>query len=182
MSYSWIKGGPFLEVSFVMEYDEPILKVIKSFQLLSYQIEILDNNINEKIKEFKVGYKVSNNCDILRHSLILQGYLHIQGKRKVIIDIVKLSNDLIFIDFILYGSEFDALEWNQDGISEDEYIFFYELLDELFRVFNFKIGCVGIEESVLDLFDSINDYPYYDFNRLDYDKIDYNKTLLYIKR
>ncbi|MDQ0362011.1 hypothetical protein [Breznakia pachnodae] len=185
MENNWINGGPFLEVSFVLETTdnscETIMGLINSFNSLPISIEVQKNDLQTKLLEFEKGYNYDDNRTI--HNLNLNGYIYINKKRKVLIEITRISTALVLVDFIFFGSQFDVEEWNQVGIQKSEYILFYQLLDELFKIYSFKIGCVEIEDNVLSLFDVFVEYPdeQYNIDNLDFNKVKNNHKPLYVK-
>ena len=55
------------------------------------------------------------------------------------------------VNFWFFGSIFDALEWEQVGIKNEEIIDFTNFLIELYSVYDFIIGGFAIEGDVLEL-------------------------------
>ena len=56
----WLQGGPFLEVSFLLELKEnkgdTIRNIIDWLSKVRYKVEIVDKNIDEIIDSFDRGY------------------------------------------------------------------------------------------------------------------------------
>jgi len=61
--------------------------------------------------------------------------------------------------FCFFGSEFDAPEWEQIGIKEDEYHIFNKYLSESLEYFQGYVGAVAIENDALGLISEIHCWP-----------------------
>lgn len=168
---AWLKGGPFLEISFLLSLDtdrqtfiETILTKLKTF---SPTVEIAAiEELKEKIEEFHNGYR-ENEQDpnsIVYHSTRIPIYIDIDGKRKSILALEQISSRLIEINFWLFGSELDAPEWNQKGITEKQIPNFKIVLHNLFDTFDFILGTIGYEVSTTDLFDTEDIWPSEKYN------------------
>ncbi|MFV8830560.1 hypothetical protein [Alkalihalobacterium sp. APHAB7] len=161
----WLRGGPFLEVSFLMKIREDKKKlvhsVINNLSLLSEKIELVDENTDEKIDYFLKGepFDEADPTTPMMHSLKLHLYVHLTRKRKATLQIEKVSSNGLLVNFWFYGSTYDSKEWGQIGINEEEYVDFTNLLIHLFSVYRFKVGGIGFEVNVLDLFNSSETYP-----------------------
>lgn len=161
----WLQGGPFLEVSFLMELKEKkketIQELIDNLSKVKNRIEIHDQNVDEIIDFFDRGYSYDEEGSQTNylHSLRLRLYVYLSRKRKATLQIEKVSSNTIMVNFWFLGTAFDALEWDQIGIKKEEITDFAKFLKELYSVYAFKIGGIAIEEDVLELlgFDEI--YP-----------------------
>lgn len=162
----WLQGGPFLEVSFLMEIREEdkkklIHSVLNNLSLLPQKIEIVDEDMDEKIDCFLKGEPFDESAPTtpMMHSLKLHLYVQLTRRRKATLQIEKVSSNGLIVNFWFYGSTYDALEWGQIGINDDEYVDFTNLLKSLFSVYGFKVGGIGFEVDVLDLFNCSETYP-----------------------
>ncbi|WP_088071911.1 hypothetical protein [Gottfriedia luciferensis] len=154
----WLQGGPFLEVSFLLELKkskkETIQEIILNLSKVRNRIEIYDNNIEEIIDFFDRGYPFDDEDtqSIYMHSLRLRLYVYLTRKRKATLQIEMVSSNTIMVNFWFYGSYFDSKEWDQIGIENEEITEFTNFLKELYFVYEFKIGGMAIEEDVISLF------------------------------
>jgi hypothetical protein len=161
----WIQGGPFIEVSFLIELKEKKSKTVKNIinklSEVSTKIEIVDYNIDEIIDFFDKGYPYDddNPQSPYIHSLKLRLFVDLPRRRKASLLIDKISSDSILIDFCFFGDEMDVPEWDQIGIRKDEYSDITNFLIELFSVYEFKIGGVSCEEDIKFLFETVEQYP-----------------------
>lgn len=161
----WLQGGPFLEVSFLLDIKENKRKTIQNIiELLSkirYTVETVDKNIEEIIDSFDRGYPYDEEdpqTDYI-HSLYLRLYVYLTRKRKATLQIEKVSSNSIMVNFLFEGSIFEASGWEQIGIKNDEINDFTNFLIELYSVYDFIIGGCAIENDVLELFECGETYP-----------------------
>ena len=161
----WLQGGPFLEVSFLLELKEKkkktIQDIINKLSKITNKIEIVDKNVDEIIDFFDKGYPYEEEDPQTNyiHSLRFRLYVYLSRKRKATLQIEMVSSNAIMVDFWFYGDEFDAPEWDQIGIKKEEFTDFTSFLKELYSVYEFKIGGIAIEEDVLELFGFGETYP-----------------------
>jgi hypothetical protein len=161
----WLQGGPFLEVSFLLEFKkgkkETIQDIIYKLSKLRNRIEVYDKNVDEIIDFFDKGYPYDEEDPQTKyiHSLRLRLYVYISRKRKGTLQIEMVSSNAIMVNFWFFDSIFDALEWGQIGIKNEEITDFTNFLKELYSVYKFKIGGIAIEEDVLELFGYSETYP-----------------------
>lgn len=161
----WLQGGPFLEVSFLLELKEKkketIQDIIFNLSKLRNRIEIYDKNVDEIIEFFDRGYPYYKDDPQTnyRHSLRLRLYVYLSRIRKATLQIEMVSSNAIMVNFWFFGSIFDTLEWEQIGIKKEEITDFTNFLKELYSVYEFKIGGIAIEEDVLELFGFDEIYP-----------------------
>lgn len=169
---TWLQGGPFFEISFLLTLDtdrqtfvETILTKLKSFSP-TVQIAATGKEIKEKVKEFHNGYRDNEQdpSSMVYHSTQIPIYMKIYGKRKSILAFEQVSSRLIEVNFWFFGSELDAPEWNQKGITETQIPDFKNVLHNLFDTFDFILGTIGYEVSTTDLFDTEDGWPSEKYN------------------
>lgn len=137
-----------------------VLSRIKSVKP-TVTIALSEAQISEKIEKFCIGY-LDNEHDpqsVRYHSTQIPVYINTDGNRKSILALEQISSTLVQINFWLFGSELDAPEWNQRGITETDFPVFKEFLHNLFDKFDFIIGTLGYEVSATDLFDTEDGWP-----------------------
>jgi hypothetical protein len=161
----WLQGGPFLEVSFLLELKEREKQTVKSIlnklTNATTKIEVIDNNIEEIIDFFETGYPYDEedpHTNFL-HSLRLRLNVYLSRKRKATLQIEKVSSNSLMVNFWFFGCQFDAPEWGQIGIKKEEILDFTNFLTELYLIFEYKIGGIAIEEDILSLFSCNDIYP-----------------------
>ncbi|MCA1040698.1 hypothetical protein LCM00_14385 [Bacillus infantis] len=163
----WWQGGPFLEVSFLLEFKEMEVKskaiqdIINKLPKLTTKVEIIDENVDEIIDFFDRGYPFDAEDPETNfiHSLKLRVFVHLPRKRKATLQIEMVSSNSIMVNFWFYGSIFDAFELDQIGIKKEEIKDFTNFLIELYSLYEFRIGAIAIEEDVLELFGCGETYP-----------------------
>jgi len=185
----WLQGGPFLEVSFILENNSQRNKFIKDFlnklKKIPQKFQIKTNNIDTEIDKFSKGYPYdendSNTYQI--HSMEISLLINISGERKSQIYFEEISDKTIQVNFYFFGSELDAPEWNQKGIKDSDMPEFTEFLSSLYRVFEFPIGAISVENDCLLLFfDCDETWPNecYKLNNIDLEKTIKNIKKSYI--
>ncbi|MBB4823172.1 hypothetical protein HNO89_000390 [Sporosarcina luteola] len=161
----WLQGGPFLEVSFLVECKEKkketIQDIIWNLSKVRSRIEIYDKNVDEIVDFFDRGYPFDEEDPQTNyiHSIQLRLYVYLSRKRKATLQIERVSSNAIMVNFWFFASSFDALEFDQIGIKKEEITGFTDFLKELYSVYEFKIGGIAIEQDVLELFGSDETYP-----------------------
>lgn len=164
-SSQWLQGGPFLEVSFLLEIKkekkQTIQDIINELSKLSVKVDIVDQNIDEIINAFESGYAFNEEDPQLvkLHSLRLNLYVYLSRKRKSTLQIDQVSSNALLVNFWFYGAEYDAPEWNQIGIKKEECPCFTEFLQSLYLQYDFKMGGIAFEQDVLELFRIDEAYP-----------------------
>ncbi|CAH2713052.1 hypothetical protein BACCIP111895_00185 [Neobacillus rhizosphaerae] len=159
---AWLKGGPFLEVSFFLAIKQDLIReIIDKLSDVRTKIEVIDKNIEEIINNFNEGcpYDPDSPESVIIHSVDLRTIVHLPRKRKATLHIKQVSSNAILVNFWFFGSSFDAPEWNQVGIKENELSDFTFFLEDLFETFDFKIGGIAIEEDILQIFEYDETYP-----------------------
>ncbi|NBI29048.1 hypothetical protein [Chengkuizengella marina] len=161
----WLRGGPFLEVSFLLELKGEKKNVIKTIlNKLSKshnQIEVVDKKLDDMIESFVKGYPYDEEDPhtIQIHSMKVKLYVHVAGRRKAILFIEQVSSNALLINFCFFGCEFDAPEWGQKGLKVEDLPNFTNFLTDLYCNFQFKIGGIAIEKDILDLFNCNEVFP-----------------------
>ncbi|PSL36347.1 hypothetical protein B0H99_107168 [Planomicrobium soli] len=165
MALNWLQGGPFLEVSFLCEFREERKEIIQSLASklsdLAIPVNIVDPNIEELIAAFEAGYLYdeSDPNSLIIHSLEFKLEADISGKRKAILHAEQLSSNTLLVDFRFFGSQFDAPEWNQSGIKNEDLPCFIDFLITLYEKFEFIAGGIALDEDVRELFDCMETTP-----------------------
>ncbi|MFD0675216.1 hypothetical protein [Cohnella sp. GCM10027633] len=145
---SWLQGGPFLDVSLIIE-EINIKKLIQMITSVNC-VTIYDENIEYKTTNFEVGYIYDDQDENTRkiHTLDLNLIVNVQGTRKSILHIERIAEKTVLIDFWFFGSEFDAPEWEQQGIRDEDYHYFLDFLSLLLEELKGIVGSVAIEDDV----------------------------------
>jgi hypothetical protein len=164
---TWLQGGPFLEISFLLTLEldrqsfvDSILTKLKSVNP-TVELATTVNDLKEKISEFDIGYAYDDkdpNSKFI-HQAQIPVYVDTDGKRKSILSLRQISDKLVAVDFWFFGSEWDAPEWNQVGITERHLPIFKDFLNSLFDTFDFIVGTMAYENSVTDLFATGDTWP-----------------------
>jgi hypothetical protein len=164
----WLEGGPFLEFSFLMELKggkkQAVQELINKLSNFTNNIEIVDENINDLINSFEKGYLYDVDKHHYMHSIKLRLFITISRRRKATLFIELLSPNSFLVNFWIYGSVFDAPEWEQIGIKENEFDHMTKFLLELFQVYDFIVGAIAIEDDITTIIDSDNIPPNQDFD------------------
>lgn len=161
----WLQGGPFLEISFLLELKknkkETIQEIILNISKVRNRIEIYDNNVDEIIDFFAEGYPFDEEDPKTSyiHSLRLGLYVYLSRKRKATLQIEMVSSNAIMVNFWFYGSTVDAIEWDQIGIQNEVITDFTNFLKDLYSIYEFNIGGMAIEKNVISLFGFDEVYP-----------------------
>ena len=164
---TWLQGGPFLEISFLLTLDldrqtfvDNVLTKLKSFKP-TVDFATTETELKEKISEFNIGnpYDDKDPNTKVFHQTQIPIYVDTDVKRKAILSLRQVSDKLVAVDFWFFGSEWDAPEWNQVGITTEQLPIFKDFLNKLFDTFDFVIGTMGFENSVTDLFDTGDFWP-----------------------
>ncbi|MCG3086331.1 hypothetical protein [Sporosarcina cyprini] len=161
----WLQGGPFLEVSFLLELKEEnketIQEIIMKLSKVRSKIEIYDKNVGDMMDLFDRGYPYDEEDPqtTYMHSLQLRVYVCLSRERRATLQIERVSSNAVMVNFWFYGSIFDTSEWGQIGIKKEEMQDFSNFLKELYAEYEFKVGCMAIEQDVLELFGLDETYP-----------------------
>ncbi|WJH33487.1 hypothetical protein N6H14_26125 [Paenibacillus sp. CC-CFT747] len=161
---SWLQGGPFLELSFLFNEPTKIENVISKLSNTNVKIEI--HNSPEYIQQFYEGYPYDEDDpdSVMIHRIEINLTVHTTRQRRALLFVEKISSDLVSYSMCFFGSEDDALEWNQPGIRDDEFDEFVRLLILLYRELKFSVGGLAIEEDMKGLFDVNEAWPNEKYN------------------
>ena len=173
----WIRGGPLLEVSFLIEVrtsrQDFITQILTDLGKISLRVEVVPTNVELATvkEEFARGYPLDEKDaeSVNVHSVSIPVYVHFKEHRKAYIRIQQISETLANISFDFFGSAHDAREWRQKGVKETDLPTFVDLLEKLFDVFEFPVGTIGLEYDSKDLFPIDVGWPNsgYDLRNLD---------------
>jgi len=143
----WIKGGPYLEVSFMLEHSEDKTKFV--------------SEITDKIR--KIPQKIEVKSEMTEKDFGMNLIMNIAGERKGMFGIKEVANNTYVCNFCFFGSVDDVPEWGQKGIKLNEIPKFADFLCSLYEIFNFPLGAVAIENDCLSLFNSKEGWPNEDY-------------------
>ncbi len=120
----WLQGGPFLEVSFLLELKEDkkqtVQDIINKLSKVTNKVKIVDGKFDKIIDFFDKGYPYDEEDlqSINLHALRLRLYVYISRKRKATLQIEMVSSNALMVNFLFYGDGFDEPEWDQVGIKK----------------------------------------------------------------
>lgn len=161
---SWLQGGPFLELSFIIEEIDQLNKIIRQIQNTDIKIEVQDPS--ELIIEFYEGYPYDDDNPKSKfiHQVTLNLTVHTLRKRRAVLFIRRIGPGMLCFTMCFFADEMDAPEWNQPGVRDDELPEFIELLVLLNKEINFLVGGLAFEEDVNALFNTKECWPHEDYN------------------
>lgn len=161
----WLQGGPFLEVSFLLELRERKTKtiqgIINKLSKVTNKVEIVDKNVDEIINFFDKSYPYDEKDpqSINLHSLRLKLYVYFSRKHKATLQIERVSSNALMINFWFDGSEFNEQEWEQIGIKKKNlrtlqvflkfYIVFMNLKSAALQSKNIFLNYLGLTKHTL---------------------------------
>ena len=150
---SWLQGGPFLELSFIFNESTNIENVISKLNNTNVKIEV--HNSPEYIQQFFEGYPYDEDDlhSVMMHRIEINLTVHTTRQRRALLFVEKISSELLSFSMCFFGAKYDAPEWNQPGIRDDELDEFICLLISLYRELKFSVGGLAIEEDMKGLFD-----------------------------
>jgi len=157
---TWLQGGPFFELSFIIEDVEPLHQTVIRL-VNSSTIKIVLHNPPEFIEEFYDGYPFDEDKPEERivNQISLNLTVHFNRTRQSLLFVERINTNLLCFSLCFYGSEIDASEWQQLGIRQSEHNEFYSLLREFYNEFHFIIGGSAIEEDAKAFFDTNECWP-----------------------
>lgn len=169
---SWLKGGPFLEVSFLHILNEGRENLVQELteklkaSFDHFEIAIDSNILQGLISQFDTGYPFDEKApdSYLIHSIQIPIYLTIEGRRKSVLSLEQVSDSLIVVDFWFFGSEWDAPEWDQIGIKDFQIEGFKKFLKDLYNTIQFPFGMIEVENDVKGIFDTDAGWPHESYN------------------
>lgn len=156
---NWLQGGPFLELSFIIEEPAKIEKVISKLQNINVKIEV--HNHLGYLHQYYEGYPYDKDDphSVMIHQITLNLTVHTTRQRRALLFVEKISSDIVSFSICFYGDADDAPEWNQPGVRNDELDEFICLLNSIYRELKFNVGCLALEEDIKGLFDVNEVWP-----------------------
>ncbi|OAS21566.1 hypothetical protein [Paenibacillus oryzisoli] len=160
----WLQGGPFLELSFIFNEPTKIEKVITNLNNTNIKIEV--HNSPEYIQQFYEGYLFDENDpqSVMIHRVEINLTVKTTRQRRALLFVEKISSGLLSFSMCFFGSEYNAPEWNQTGIRDDELDEFIRLLISLYKELKFSVGGLAFEEDMKGLFDVNEAWPNEKYN------------------
>lgn len=176
-----LQGGPFLEVSFLIDEYDPIQVILAKLCDLPIKIEM--KITTDLLQAFDTGYlydeQDSNSKKI--HQLHLHLNVHTNRHRASDLYIERIAENSLCCSLCFYGDEEDNIEWNQIGIASSEIQEFTSLLVQIFEKLEFVAGVVAIEQDAKFMFDSHKEWPdqEYELTKLNIQSIMRNANSFY---
>jgi hypothetical protein len=172
---NWLQGGPYYQLSFLIrnqEDKEHLLNLIlsKMSRKADFEIVIPIDKLKEKTKTFIKGYEDEG---LIRRNIDINIKIGVSGIRKSRLFIEELSDELAKVNFWFFGSRYDADEWGQLGLKEENKPEFKNFFQFVREQLNPVLGTIAYEEDCSDLFDTEEKYPseFYKTVNLQLDKI-----------
>lgn len=156
---NWLQGGPFLELSFIINEPTKIERVVSKLKNLDVKIEV--HNPPEYLQQYYEGYPYDEDDphSVMIHQITLNITVHTTRLRRALLFVEKISSKLLSFSICFYGDAFDAPEWNQPVVRDDEFDEFISLLISLYMELDFSVGGLAIEEDIKGLFDVSEGWP-----------------------
>lgn len=157
---SWLQGGPFFELSFLIEETEHLQQTLNKMTNSS-EVQIVIHYSPEMIHEFYEGHPFDeDDVDSKRiHQIGLNVTVNTNRVRRALLFVERINTKLLCFTLCFYGSELDAHEWDQSGIRQDEMKEFYQLLRNMYDSIQFIIGGSAFEKDVKVLFGTDKCWP-----------------------
>jgi hypothetical protein len=161
---SWMFCGPFFELSFIMEEDRHLKEIIDKIQSVSIRIKFMDELLDQSIESYIQGYPYDEHDPQGQyiHHACLNLEIETKRKRQGLLFVDRIAEKTIALSFCFNWE--DASEFNQPGIREDEIQEFIDLLVELYKLFYYKIGGIGVEADVKSFFNTSEGWPHEDYS------------------
>ncbi|WP_336776832.1 hypothetical protein [Paenibacillus sp. MMO-58] len=130
---SWLQGGPFLEVSFIMNDPTEMENIVSKLENCDVRIEV--HNPPEYLQQYYEGslYDENDTNSVMIHQITLNLTVHTARLRRALLLVEKISSGLVSFSICFYGATTDAPEWNQPGVKGEELDEFIHLLISLYR-------------------------------------------------
>jgi len=153
----WIKEGPFLEVSFILEFNQRIDIFLKEF-LSSLSKTKFKIQLKDDLNKYVVDFKKIQLDEQLDKKIEIPLFINFPEITKSLLFFNIIAEKTVMIDFC-----FEYHEPNPYMLKHC-----YELLKSLYNVFNFKFGVIGIEVDCLFAYNCNKEYPneFYNVNNL----------------
>jgi len=151
---NWLQGGPFYELSFLKSNSEDKAKLLKTTleelsRIPTLKFESSTNEIEKGISEYSKGKKEG---ELIFRYFEIKVMAECSGQRKLRLNISELSKELVKVNFWFYGSIYDADEWNQKGIREDDKPAFRQLFKQIQINLKPILGTIAYEEDCEEIF------------------------------
>jgi hypothetical protein len=162
-----LRGGPFLEVSFLLTTGEEsrvefLEHFLATLRLITIPFSFVHTEQNSVVMtQFQEGYPYDGGDpnSIIIHKAEFSLIISFPEERKSRLYVEEIASHTLQFDFAFYGSGFDAPEWNQGGISPGDESKFLNFFEELYRVYSFPLGAIGYEVDCLFLFPEHENWP-----------------------
>ena len=112
--------------------------------------------LNAKIQRFAEGEKEE---DKLLRTLDLNTQVEIAGSRRSRLVIAELSDELLQLSFLFFGSPHAAEEWGQLGLKAKDKPAFRAFFQNTIGLLSPVLGTMAYEEDCTELFDTDEPYP-----------------------
>lgn len=164
---NWLKGGPFLELSFLhllkgskITFAKQLITKLQN-EITHFSMGIDSYKLEQDIIEFDKGYPFddTDKQSPIIHSLQIPIYLEIEGRRKSVISLQLISANLLIINFWFFGGEDDVPEWNQIGFKKNQFKTFKKFQLEICHLLKFPISTIEFENDITDIFDTEETWP-----------------------
>ncbi len=162
-----LRGGPFLEVSFLLETKgesrvDFLEHFLRTIPLITIHFTFVHTDQNPTImNQFQEGYPWDSDDQdsIIIHKADFPLKIFFPEARKSMLYVEEIAPITLQFDFAFFGSGLDAPEWNQRGISPGDESKFLNFFEELYRVYSFPLGAIGYEVDYLYLFPKYENWP-----------------------
>lgn len=156
-----LQGGPYYELSFLIRNQvdkESLVENILSNLNQKTKFNILNpkEDLHRKIRFFVAGEEGGGK---FFRSFDIDTLIEISGNRKSRLFICELSDELLKINFWFYGSQYDAIEWNQIGLKESDKPEFRKFFWQAKGILDPILGTIAYEEDCSELFESAHNWP-----------------------
>ncbi len=162
-----LRGGPFLEVSFLLTAEgksrvEFLNQFLITLQSITFPFSFVHTEQNSVVMtQFQEGYPYDGDDpnSIIIHKAEFSLIISFPEERKSRLYVEEIASHTLQFDFAFHGSGFDAPEWNQRGISPGDESKFLNFFEELYRIYHFPLGAIGYEVDCLFLFPEYENWP-----------------------
>lgn len=165
---TWLKGGPLYELSFLLpnstNKEERLTFIFNSMNLFDTIIEF-QNNTEDLVLQQRAFIEFEASEDNSVNSIDLDCRIFFNPQRKGRLVIEELSEEFLKLNLSFFGSEYDAEEWHQKGLTQPIKDQLYHLFNNSFSIYEPLIGSIGYEVDVLEFFDTITTCPDKAYNR-----------------
>lgn len=151
---NWLQGGPYYELSFLKYNSEDKAKLLQTIldqlsKIPNLKIECSTNEIEKGILDYSKGEEEGK---LVFRYFEIKVKVECSGQRKIRLNISELSKELVKVNFWFYGSIYDADEWNQKGIRENDKPAFRQLFKQIQDNLKPILGTIAYEEDCEEMF------------------------------